>query len=203
MSTVLRPAAVIFLALSIITGILYPLLITAVAQVAFPFQANGSIIMEGDSAIGSALIGQEFSDPANFWGRLSATGPVPYSAFHAATLTGSSGSNLAQSNPQTVVNAKARIDALRSAETSVGLERSPRPIPVDLITASGSGLDPHISEAAAEYQVARVAKARGLTEESVRFLVQAHTRGRRWGIMGEPVVDVRALNRALPASPHE
>lgn len=198
MTTILRPALVLFLLLTIITGVVYPLAVTGIAQVAFPDQANGSVIRQGDRAVGSSLIGQEFSDPKYFWGRLSATGPVPYTSFNADRLTGSSGSNLAPTNPALVTNAQARIDALKAADAAVGYTRpAVQRIPVDLVTSSGSGLDPHISPAAAEYQVGRVAKARGLDEQAVRALVQEHTHSRQWGILGEPRVDMLELNLAL------
>ncbi|MDX2018003.1 MAG: K(+)-transporting ATPase subunit C [Planctomycetota bacterium] len=222
---ILRPALVLFALLSLITGIIYPLAITGIAQVAFPDNANGSIVTgaggnAGGKPIGSSLIGQEFgtSDvtaaPALakwFWGRPSATAPVPYTALNLATGTGSSGSNLAPTNPALLDNIKARLAALDAADASVGIVRTttapgatdstPAPrttaVPVDLVTASASGLDPHISPAAAEYQVPRVAKARGLTEDAVRALVRQHTQGRALGVLGEPVVNVLALNQAL------
>ncbi len=217
----LRPALVLFAILSIITGVIYPLAITGIAQVAFADKANGSIITSaasggGGTPIGSSLIGQEFgtSDPAAaaqhakwFWGRPSATGPVPYTALNLDKGTGSSGSNLAPTNPALVDNIKARLAALDAADASVGIARvasgsmSPtNAVPVDLVTASASGLDPHISLAAAEYQVSRVAKARGLTEDALRDLVRQHTQGRALGVLGEPVVNVLALNQALGSS---
>jgi K+-transporting ATPase ATPase C chain len=191
-----RPAIVSLVILTIITGIIYPLLVTGIAQVVFPSQANGSLIVGADGTLrGSSLIGQEFSDPKYFWGRPSATGPVPYTAFNADKLTGSSGSNYGPLNqaligPDGLV--QTRIAALKAADPS-----NSAPIPVDLVTASGSGLDPHISPAAAEYQVARVAKARGLDEARVRELVAQHTEGRTFGILGEPRVNVLELNLAL------
>src|SRR6266498_1376616 len=154
----LRPALAALVALTIITGIIYPLVVTGIAQVIFPYQANGSIITGPDGKpAGSALIGQQFDDPKYFWGRLSATGPVPYTAFNADKLTGSSGSNYGPLNPALKDAVQARIDALKQADPTNTLA-----IPVDLVTASGSGLDPQISPAAAEYQVARVAQARGV-----------------------------------------
>jgi K+-transporting ATPase ATPase C chain len=198
----LRPALVLFVSLSLITGIIYPLAITGFAQVAFPSKANGSLVMAADGkVVGSSLIGQDFSagdakDSAKwFWGRPSATGPVPYTALNLEKGTGSSGSNLAPSNPALLDNVKARIDALAAADAAVTYARpASQGIPVDLVTASGSGLDPHISPAAAEYQGPRVAKALGLTEGAVRALVRKHTTGRTLGLLGEPVVNVLELN---------
>jgi len=215
---ILRPALVLFVLLSLITGVLYPLAITGVAQVAFADKANGSIVTGaagegGGKPIGSSLIGQEFgtSDPASapglakwFWGRASTTGPVPYTALNLDKGTGSSGSNLAPTNSALLDNIKARIAALDAADSSVGIVRvapgstsRTTAVPIDLVTASASGLDPHISPAAVEYQVSRVAKARGLTEKAVRDLVRQHTQGRALGVLGEPVVNVLALNQAL------
>src|SRR6476660_4826894 len=165
-----RPALVALLALTIITGIIYPLLVTGIAQVVFPYQANGSLITGANGQpVGSALIGQQFDAPQYFWGRLSATGPVPYTAFNADKLTGSSGSNYGPLNPALKDAVQARIDALKAADPG-----NTAPIPVDLVTASGSGLDPQISPAAASYQVSRVAKARGLDMARVRDLVAQH-----------------------------
>lgn len=190
-----RPALVALVVLTLITGVIYPLLVTGIAQVAFPFQANGSIITGADGQpVGSALIGQQFDDPKYFWGRLSATGPVPYTAFNADTLTGSSGSNYGPLNPALQEAVQARIDALKAADPANTLA-----IPVDLVTASGSGLDPQISPAAAEYQVSRVAQARGLDAARLRELVAQHTEGRQLGILGEPRVNVLELNLALDA----
>ncbi len=186
MTAQLRPALISLLLLTLITGVLYPLVITSIAQVAFPFQANGSVIMRDGVAVGSELIGQNFSEPRYFWGRLSATGPVPYNA------AASSGSNLGPLNPALIDAVQARIDALKAAAPgNMAL------IPVDLVTASGSGLDPHISPAAAEYQVSRVAKVRCLEEAAVRTLVAQHTQGRQFGFIGEARVNVLALNLAL------
>ncbi len=200
MNSLLRPALFIFVLLTIVTGIIYPLAITGVAQL-FPSQANGSMIVRDGKTVGSSLIGQDFSGDAKyFWGRSSATGPVAYTAFNGGTLTGSSGSNLGPSNPALLDNVRARIEALKAADTAAGYQRAvAQAIPVDLVTASGSGLDPGISIAAAEYQIPRIAKARGLSESDVRSLVAAHTSGRQLGILGEPVVNVLELNLALDA----
>jgi K+-transporting ATPase ATPase C chain len=191
--TQLRPAIVALVILTIITGIIYPLIVTGIAQVVFPYQANGSIITgTNGQPLGSELIGQQFDDPKYFWGRLSATGPAPYTAFNAEKLTGSSGSNYGPLNPALKDAVQARIDALKAADPA-----NTAPIPVDLVTASGSGLDPHISPAAAAYQVGRVAKARGLDEAQVRALVAQYTEGRQLGMLGEPRVNVLELNLAL------
>jgi K+-transporting ATPase ATPase C chain len=188
-----RPAVTALLVLTFITGVVYPLLVTAIAQVFFPRQANGSLIPRGESeSAGSELIGQSFDEPGYFWGRLSATSPVPYTAFNAAKLTGSSGSNLGPLNPALVAAAQARIDALHKADPG-----NDAAIPVDLITASASGLDPHISPAAALYQVRRVAAARKLEEAAVRKLVEEHVEGRQFGLLGESRVNVLKLNLAL------
>jgi K+-transporting ATPase ATPase C chain len=182
----------------------YPLAVTGIAQAAFRHQANGSIITRDGRPVGSSLIGQEFSGDGAvryFWGRPSATSPVPYTAFNAEKSTGSSGSNLGPTNPALVDNAKARIEALRAADAAAGYHRPPeQKVPVDLVTSSGSGLDPHISPAAAEYQLPRIAKARGWSEERVRELVRRHTRGRQLGVLGEPSVNVLELNLELDAA---
>jgi len=188
----LRPAFMMLLVLTVITGVIYPLAITGIAQVVFPHQANGSLITVNGKTYGSALIGQQFDAPKYFWGRLSATGDFPYNAFNADTLTGSSGSNYGPLNPALTKAAQARIDALKAADPGNTL-----PIPVDLVTASGSGLDPHISVAAAQYQVHRVAAARGLSDQAVQTLVNQYTQGRQFGFLGEPVVNVLELNLAL------
>src|SRR5581483_9109579 len=178
---------------TLITGVIYPLAVTGIAQLAFPYQANGSILLGKDSKpLGSELIGQQFDDPRYFWGRLSATGPVPYTAFNADKLTGSSGSNYGPLNPTLKDAVQGRIAALKAADPA-----NTAPIPVDLVTASGSGLDPHISPAAAAYQVARVARARGMDEAQVRELVARYTEGRQMGFLGEPRVNVLELNLAL------
>lgn len=186
MTTQLRPAVVSLLLFTILTGLLYPLLVTGLAQTLLPFQANGSILMANAQPVGSALIGQAFDEPQYFWGRPSATGPFPYNA------AASSGSNLGPTNPALTAAVAARIAALRAADPN-----NRAPVPVDLVTASASGLDPHISVVAARYQVARVAQTRGLTPAQVESLVEAHTEGRQLGLLGEPRVNVVALNLAL------
>jgi len=186
MRTQLRPALLILMALTLITGFLYPLVITGVAQVLFPRQANGSLILIDGKPVGSSLIGQPFDAPKYFWGRPSATSPFPYNA------AASSGSNLGSTNEALTKAVQARIDALKAVDPDNSL-----PLPVDLVTASGSGLDPHISPASAAYQVARVARARGMEEGVVLRLVSQHTEGRQLGILGEPRVNVLALNLAL------
>ena len=191
----LRPALVSLLLLTLLTGIAYPLLVTGIAQVIFPRQANGSLIVQNGQVVGSSLIGQSFDDPKYFWGRLSATGTFPYNAFNAENLTASSGSNYGPLNPALMQAVQSRIDALKKADPA-----NTRPIPVDLVTASGSGLDPHISPAAAAYQLDRVARARGLDATAVQKLVDQHTQGRDLGILGEPRVNVLELNLALDAA---
>ena len=188
----LRTAFLMLLILTVITGVIYPVVVTGVAQVAFPHQANGSLIVIDGKTYGSELIGQQFDDPKYFWGRLSATGSFPYNAFNAETLTGSSGSNYGPLNPALTEMVQARIDALKTADPDNIL-----PIPVDLVTASGSGLDPHISIAAAQYQIHRVARARGLSDEAIQTLVNQYTEGRQFGFLGEPRVNFLALNLAL------
>jgi len=195
MNTQLRPALTVFALLTIITGVIYPLAVTGIAQVMFPSQAKGSLIMTEDGkAFGSELIGQQFDDPKYFWGRISATGTFAYNAFNAENLTGSSGSNYGPQNPALMEMVQERVDALKAADPDNSL-----PIPVDLVTASASGLDPHISVAAALYQVNRVAAARGLTEADVQSLIEKYTEGRQIGILGEPRVNVLLLNLALDA----
>jgi potassium-transporting ATPase KdpC subunit len=188
----LRPAFFMLLICTVITGVLYPLAVTGIAQLVFPHQANGSLIVIDGKTYGSELVGQQFGAPKYFWGRLSATGIFPYNAFNAETLTGSSGSNYGPLNPALTDAARARIDALKAADPGNTL-----PIPVDLVTASGSGLDPHISVAAALYQIHRVAQARGLSDEAVQTLVKQYTEGRQFGFLGEPRVNVLELNLAL------
>jgi len=187
----LRAAVVALFAFTILTGVAYPLLVTGVAQAVFPRQANGSLIVKDGKTLGSSLVGQPFDDPRYFWGRLSATPdangkPLPYNA------ASSYASNLGPTNPALVDEVKARIDALRAADPS-----APESVPVDLVTSSGSGLDPDVSPAAAAYQVPRVARARGLDEARVRALVAAHTQDRQLGVLGEPRVNVLELNMAL------
>ena len=187
----LRPAITLFVVLSLITGLAYPLLITGVAQAVFHDQANGSLVRDaGGQVVGSSLIGQAFSDPRHFWGRPSATSPMAYNA------TASTGSNLGPGNPALHEAVKARIEALRAAEPG-----NTAPVPIDLVTASGSGLDPEMSRAAADYQAARVAHVRGLSEAQVRQLIEQHTRTPWLGFLGEPRVNVLELNLALDALP--
>lgn len=188
MNLQLRPAITLFVVLSAITGLVYPLAVTGIAQVAFPEAANGSLIVRDGKPVGSELIGQAFSDPRHFWSRPSATGPMPYNA------ASSSGSNQGPSSPALADAVKARIEALRAADPG-----NTGPVPVDLVTASASGLDPHISRASADYQVARVARVRGLPEERVRALVEQHTEQPGLGFIGEPRVHVLRLNLALDA----
>lgn len=190
MSLYLKPAFLLLVILTALTGVLYPATVTALAQVLFSHQANGSLIVDQDGKPqGSELIGQPFSDPRHFWGRPSATAPYAYNA------GASSGSNQGPINPALAEAVKTRIQALREADP-----HNQAPVPVDLVTASGSGLDPHISPAAAEYQVERVAGARGLDPAKVRELVEQHTEGRQFGLLGEPRVNVLKLNLALDAA---
>ena len=186
MRTQLRPALVALAALTFITGLLYPLAITGIAQVLFPQQANGSLILIDGKPVGSSLIGQPFDATKYFWGRPSATSPFPYNA------AASSGSNLGPTNDALIKAVQARIDALKAADPD-----NPLPLPVDLVTASGSGLDPHISPASAGYQLGRVARARGMEEALVRQLVFQHTEGRQFGVLGESRVNVPKLNLTL------
>jgi K+-transporting ATPase ATPase C chain len=179
----IRPAVMSFLLLTLLTGIAYPLLVTGISQLTMPGKANGSLTMQDGKPVGSSLIGQSFSDPKYFWGRPSATGPMPNNA------SASSGSNLGPTNPALMDAVKGRVQALRDADPG-----NTQPVPVDLVTASASGLDPHISPAAAEYQLARVARLRNLTPDSLRKLVAEHTEGRQFGILGEPRVNVLDLN---------
>jgi len=182
----IRPALVLLVVLSVLTGLIYPAVVTGIAQLVFPRQANGSLIVRDGKVVGSSLIGQPFDDPRYFWGRPSATSPFPYDA------AASSGSNLGPTNPALYDAVKGRVEALRAVDPG-----NTAPVPVDLVTASGSGLDPHISPAAALYQVGRVARARKLDESAVRQLVAQHTEGRQFGFLGEPRVNVLALNLAL------
>jgi K+-transporting ATPase ATPase C chain len=182
----LRPALTSLLIFTVLTGIAYPLAVTGIAQVVFPAQANGSLVVRDGTVVGSALIGQPFDAPRYFWGRPSATSPFAYNA------GASSGSNLSPTNPALIAAVQARVDALHAADPGNTV-----PVPVDLVTASGSGLDPHISPAAALYQVPRVARARNLSPDTVRALIERHTEGRWLGILGEPRINVLALNLAL------
>jgi potassium-transporting ATPase KdpC subunit len=186
----LRQALMIFVLLTVVTGLLYPGIVTLVAMAAFPRQAAGSAIEQDGRIVGSELLGQPFSDPRHFWGRPSATGPQPYNG------GASSGSNLAATNPALLEAVAGRVKALTDADPGNRL-----PVPVDLVTASGSGLDPHISPAAANYQAARVARLRGISEDDVRALVVQFTEGRTLGMLGEPRVNVLRLNLALDARP--
>ncbi|WAS53355.1 potassium-transporting ATPase subunit KdpC [Burkholderia ambifaria] len=189
MKTLIRPLVVIFVVLTVVTGLAYPAVMTVFGQAVFPSQANGSLIEKDGRAVGSALIGQPFDAPKYFWGRLSATSPMPYNA------SGSGGSNLGPLNPSLAEQVKARIATLRDAGTDLS-----KPVPVDLVTASASGLDPEITPAAAAYQVERVAKARNLSADAVAQLVAANTAGRQFGVLGEPRVNVLKLNLALDAA---
>lgn len=182
----LRPALLMFLTLTLLTGVLYPLGVTGVANLLFPNRADGSLIRKEGQVVGSRLIGQPFDDPRYFWGRPSATGPFPYNA------SASSGSNLGPTNDVLKKAVAERVAALKAADP-----KNTAPVPVDLVTASGSGLDPHISPASAEYQIRRVAKTRGLREEEIQRLVAAHTERLQGGVLGERRVNVLELNLAL------
>ncbi|HSV57845.1 MAG TPA: potassium-transporting ATPase subunit KdpC [Variovorax sp.] len=188
MNSLLRPVLVFLAVLTLLTGVAYPLVVTGAAQALFPRQAAGSLVLQGGKPVGSELIGQNFSDPRHFWGRPSATGPMPYNA------SASSGSNQGPLNPALADAVKGRIEALRAADPG-----NTAPVPVDLVTASASGLDPHISPAAARYQVARVAKARGLSADKVQALVDQQAEAPLLGLLGEPRVNVLRLNLALEA----
>jgi K+-transporting ATPase ATPase C chain len=185
MFSVLRQAVLVFLALTLLTGVAYPVLITIAAQVLFPHQANGSLIQRDGKLVGSRLIGQQFDDPKYFWSRPSATSP----AYNGGASTGS---NYGPTNPAQLEAVKNRLEAIQKTHPD-----QKGPVPVDLVTASGSGLDPHISPAAAEYQVARVAQARAIDPQRVRELVSQHIEGRTLGVLGEPRVNVLELNLAL------
>ena len=187
----LRPTLMMLLILTVLTGVMYPLAVTGLAQLLFPTQANGSLMNRDGKVIGSELIGQYFDEPKYFWGRPSATSPYPYNA------AASSGSNLGPTNPVLIEAVKRRVGALRAADPG-----NEAPVPVDLVTASGSGLDPHISPAAALYQVHRVARVRGVQESQVKDLVALHTEGRQFGLLGEPRVNVLKLNLALDTVTH-
>ena len=184
----LRAALILFVLLTVLTGIVYPLLVTGIARLVFPARAAGSLVMRDGHAVGSALIGQSFTDPGHFWGRPSATTPQPYNG------TGSNASNLGPLNAALADAVKERVAALRAADPG-----NTAPVPIDLVTSSASGLDPEISLAAAGYQAARVARVRGLPEARVRALIAAHAEGRLLGILGEPRVNVLELNLALDA----
>jgi potassium-transporting ATPase KdpC subunit len=190
MNSLIRPAVVLFLIITAVTGIVYPLVVTGIGAALFPAQAGGSLVMRDGKAVGSSLIGQPFSDPKNFWSRPSATSPQPNNG------TGSTGSNLGPLNPALTDAVKARIDALHAADPG-----NKAPIPVDLVTASASGLDPDISLAAAYYQAPRIARVRGLGLSDVRNLIAAHAKGRVLGLFGDPRVNVLELNMALDGSP--
>ena len=192
MNATLRPMFVLFVALSLLTGIAYPLLVTGVAKATMPFEAGGSIVERNGKAVGSRLIGQSFSDPRRFWSRPSATSPGPNNA------AGSSGSNQGPTNPALVDAVKGRVDALKAADKEAGVTND-APVPVDLVTTSASGLDPHISPEAAGYQAARVAKATGVPRERVDALIAAHTEAPQLGFLGMPRVNVLELNVALDA----
>jgi K+-transporting ATPase ATPase C chain len=182
----IRPALMAILIFTLLTGAVYPLMVTGIAQLLFPLQANGSLIVANGLVVGSGLIGQQFDNPKYFWGRPSVTEPFPYNA------AASSGSNLGPTNPALLEAVQTRIAALKAFDPTNTL-----PIPVDLVTASASGLDPDISLAAALYQIPRVAKTRGLNEAAVRSLVDQYTEGRQFGFLGEPRVNVLKLNLAL------
>ncbi|MBP6817050.1 MAG: potassium-transporting ATPase subunit KdpC [Burkholderiaceae bacterium] len=192
MKTLIRPALSLFILMTVATGVLYPLAVTGVAKLAFAEQASGSLIVREGKTVGSALIGQHFSDPGHFWGRPSATGPMPYNG------TGSSGSNQGPLNPALVDAVKERIEALKAADPD-----NKGPVPVDLVTASASGLDPHISVAGAQYQAARVARARRIEPAVVQSLIARHTEERLLGVFGEPRINVLALNLALDQTPRQ
>ncbi len=181
-----RIAAIMIVAFTLITGLIYPFIVTGIAQLVFPGKANGSLIQRNGTSVGSELIGQQFTNPKYFWGRLSATGPFAYNA------GASSGSNYGPLNPALLDAVQKRIKDLKDADP-----QNTQPIPVDLVTASGSGLDPHISVASALYQVPRVARVRGVSQENIRALLERHTEGRQLGFLGEPCVNVLKLNLAL------
>ena len=189
MGSILRPCLGVFVMLTVVTGLAYPLAVTGIGRIAFPSQAGGSVLEHDGRAVGSALLGQPFSNRGYFWSRPSATGPQPYNG------AASTGTNQSPTNPALAEAVAARVAALREADPG-----NAAPVPVDLVTSSGSGLDPHISPAAAEFQVARIARARGIAPAQVRELVVAHTRGRTLGVLGEPRVNVVELNLALDAA---
>jgi K+-transporting ATPase ATPase C chain len=189
MKSLIRPAVSLFILLSVVTGLLYPALVTGLAKAMFPAQAGGSLIVKDGKAVGSSLIGQNFSDPKYFWGRPSATSPMPYNA------SNSGGSNLGPLNPALIDAVKGRLDALKATDPD-----NQAAVPVDLVTASASGLDPHISVAAARYQAARVARVRSLAPDVVGRLIDEHTEERLLGLFGEARVNVLELNLALDAA---
>ncbi len=191
MKSMFRPLIVLFVVLTVITGLAYPAVMTGFGQAVFNHESNGSLIEQNGKVVGSALLGQQFDSPKYFWGRLSATSPMPYNA------AGSSGSNIGPLNPSLHDEVQGRLDALKAAGTDMS-----KPVPVDLVTSSGSGLDPEISPAAAAYQVARIAKARGVQAADVQALVDRYTLGRQLGVLGEPRVNVLQLNLALDAMAH-
>jgi len=188
-NSIIRPALVLFALLGVLTGLIYPMAVTGAAKALFPSQAAGSLVVQGGTTVGSSLIGQNFSDPKHFWGRPSATAPQPYNA------SASGGSNLGPLNPALADAVKARVEALRAADPG-----NTAPVPVDLVTASASGLDPDISPAAARYQAARVARVRGVPVEQINALIEKNTQSALWGVLGESRVNVLALNLALDAS---
>lgn len=188
MSKILLPSVMTLLVLTVLTGLVYPFVVTGIAAVCCARQAQGSLIRQGDQLVGSALLGQPFDDPKYFWPRPSATTPQPYNGASSA------GSNLGPTNPAQIDAVKAQLASLQQADPD-----NHSPVPVDLVTASGSGLDPHISPAGAEYQLMRVARTRGIDPQKVRRLVAAHTEGRLWAVLGEPRVNVLELNLALDA----
>jgi K+-transporting ATPase ATPase C chain len=193
MNTIIRPAITLFIIMTVLTGIVYPFAVTGLAQLLFPAQAAGSLVTAGGQPVGSSIIGQSFSDPKYFWSRPSATAPQPYNAL------ASSGSNQGPLNPALTDAIKTRIDALQAADPTNTL-----PVPVDLVTASASGLDPEISIAAANYQAARVARVRGLEPAEVQALIKEHAKGRLLGLLGEPRINVLELNLALDTlKPHK
>ena len=186
MNAMLRPLLVLFILLTVLTGVAYPFIVTVIGRTVFPDQVSGSLVMRDGKAVGSSLIGQSFQEPKYFWGRISATSPMPNNAIS------SGGSNLGPTNPALIEAVSGRIEALKAADPE-----NSAPVPVDLVTASGSGLDPHISPAAALYQAARVARARHMDPAKVRRIVLAHVEGPQWGLFGEPRVNVLLLNLAL------
>ena len=188
-NNIIRPAIVLFALLSALTGLIYPMAVTGAAKAVFPKEAAGSLIVLDGTTVGSKLIGQNFSDPKHFWGRPSATAPQPYNA------SASGGANQGPLNPALTDAVKARVEALRAADPG-----NTAPVPVDLVTASASGLDPDISPAAAHYQAARVARVRGVPVEQINALIEKNTQGALWGLLGESRVNVLALNLALDAS---